>query len=449
MKLIWSYLSTEDLKIEKLQLKDEGKDLRSVEKEFEFLLGKDVSANPVLQKRAEALLDKTVKLPAVNGYPFKEPSDLKGIRGLRSKGKRKFKKLPSDKVLLDKVTGAWLGRCAGCMLGKPVEGRKRKDLWPLLRELNEFPLKNYMSSDIPAALIKKYNIDPNFAWINRIKRSVEDDDTNYTVTGFAVMKQYGKDFKPEDMAMFWMQNIPYLHLCTAERVAYKNFTSMELTPPGSAVFRNPYREWIGAQIRGDFFGYAAMGNPEKAAEYAWRDASISHVKNGIYGEMWVAAMLASAAVLKDVKAVIEAGLSEIPKTSRLYAEVKDVIAWKEEGILYSEAIERIHGKWDENLQHHWCHTNSNAQIVAMGLLWSEGDFEKAICRAVEACFDTDCNGATVGSVMGMMLGGKKLPKKWTKPLNNELETGIAGYYLVKITDIAKEGFELFKNFKND
>ena len=132
--------------------------------------------------------------------------------------------------------------------------------------------------------------------------------------------------------------------------------------------------------------------------------------------------------------------------SRLNKNIKDVISWHDEGITYDKAIERIHNRWDEKFSHDWCHTISNAEIVTMGLLWSEGNYEKGICRAVEACFDTDCNGATVGSIMGMVIGAKKIPPKWIKPLNDTLETGVKGYNFVKISDMAKKTIELYKKF---
>ena len=59
---------------------------------------------------------------------------------------------------------------------------------------------------------------------------------------------------------------------------------------------NPYRETLGARIRADVFGYAAPGNPEKAASMAYREATLTNAKNGLYGAMFTAAMLACAAV---------------------------------------------------------------------------------------------------------------------------------------------------------
>ncbi|MGN1051788.1 MAG: ADP-ribosylglycohydrolase family protein, partial [Candidatus Scatosoma sp.] len=259
-----------------------------------------------------------------------------------------------------------------------------------------------------------------------------------------IIEKYGKNFTPYDVSRAWIEYQRKDSYCTAERVAYCNFIK-GYEPPQSAAYQNPYREWIGAQIRGDYFGYINPGDPEKAAEMAWRDACISHIKNGIYGEMFVSAMLAVAAVTNDLNSVIRGGLAQIPYTSRLYEEISSVLNGFEKGVSQKEAFENIHKKYDEYSQHGWCHTISNAMIVASALLYGNGDYGKSVCMAVETGFDTDCNGATVGSVLGMTNGIENIPECWKKPINDTLHTTIFGIETVKISDMAKQTMKHIKN----
>ena len=76
-------------------------------------------------------------------------------------------------------------------------------------------------------------------------------------------------------------------------------------------------------------------------------------------------------------------------------------------------------------------------IVAASLLYGKGDYGKSICMAVETGFDTDCNGATVGSVLGMANGLDSIPEYWQKPIADTLETTIFGVNTVKISDRVK------------
>lgn len=170
---------------------------------------------------------------------------------------------------------------------------------------------------------------------------------------------------------------------------------------------------------------------------AWRDACISHVKNGIYGEMFVAAMLAVAATTNDIEKIILGGLGQIPHTSRLFEEITNVIGAYRSGTPQRDVFKTIHEKYDEYTGHGWCHTISNAMIVAASLLYGKGDYGKSICMAVETGFDTDCNGATVGSVLGMANGLDSIPEYWKKPIADTLETTIFGVNTVKISDRVK------------
>lgn len=205
------------------------------------------------------------------------------------------------------------------MLGKSVEGIRSHEFIPFLKESGNFPMYRYIyRSDITKEVIEKYEFPfAGRSYADEIDGMPSDDDTNYVVLAQQVIEQYGENFTSLDMINSWVALQSKNAYCTAEQIAYCNF-ARGYVPPQTALFQNPCREWIGAQIRGDYFGYINPGNPKKAAEMAFCDASVSHIKNGIYGEMFVAAMLAVASQTYSIKDIIYAGLAEIPYTSRLY-----------------------------------------------------------------------------------------------------------------------------------
>jgi ADP-ribosylglycohydrolase len=379
---------------------------------------------------SEALAEEAYNVleaaPVRGDFTFVEPSCRDEIEKEKPARDKIFPAPPQGEALRDKIKGAWVGRIAGCLLGKPVEGWRRDKLWPTLKETENFPLKGYIGD---------FN-----GWLVQGAAPV-DDDTNYTVFTMKLIQKYGRDFTPDDVLEAWMTWIPMLATCTAERAAYRN-AAMGLTAPRTAVYKNPYREWIGAQIRGDFFGYINMGNPCKAADMAWRDASISHVKNGIYGEMFISALIAVAAVCDDMREVIKAALCQIPKNCRLRRDIDRVLEWHENGVSADDAIEGIHEAYDEHSATGWCYTNPNAMIVVMALLYGEGDFGKSVCLSVQAAFDTDCNGATVGSVIGIMKGAEAIDPYWGEAFHYKLRTSVEGYHLVTVDDLVQETLDL-------
>lgn len=365
-------------------------------------------------------------------FPYVEPSHLEGVRALRP-GPSERRKPDVDGALFDRIHGAWLGRVAGCMLGKPVEGWPKETLEAYLAAVGEYPLADYVPRAV-TTLPEGINRTPRASCARgEWDHALMDDDTNYTVLGLKIMQEKGPGFTTADVGWMWLQNLPYNHVCTAERQAYMNLVN-ELPIDRVPLYLNPYREWIGAQIRADFWGYCAPGWPEKAAEFAYRDAALSHVKNGIYGEMFCAAAISAALVTTDVREIIVAGMNEIPAQCRLADTVRDCLKWKDECPNWQDAFEMMlqtyYGRYS------WVHTNNNLAIVLIALLYGWPDFEEVIGISVMQGMDSDCNGATAGSIAGAALGAKALPDKWTRPLGDRLETSIFGYPIPAIKDLA-------------
>ena len=394
--------------------------------------------------KLKSIMTELSKLTPVHDFPYEEPSILAEIKAKRPKGPRTISTGLSKNQILNKILGGWLGRCAGCLLGKPVEGLLKEQIEEWLRLAGVYPLCNYfpplhdLPKDVPGWLKSRSSWQD--VLLGHITRMARDDDIDYPIINLHLLETKGFKFTAADVGTVWLDNLPYLKVYTAERVAYRNLVN-GLVPPETATFMNPYREWIGAQIRADMFGYVTPGMPELGAELAFRDASLSHVKNGIYGEMFVSAMISATFATDDIEEIINIGLSELPERSRLAEAVRNVVAWSRKYSDWRDAWNKVN---EEYGHYHGVHTINNAALVLLGLLYGKGDYEKSIVISIMGGWDTDCNGATTGSILGVMLGADNLPDKWVGPLNNRVESYVAGYNNSRISDLAKTTFDLAK-----
>ncbi len=434
------------VKDEIVQRREEGYDVAEVEERF--LRIEDATLSEL-----QGFLEALDECPLRSDFMYKEPSGLSEIIAERPRRLEKSSVNLSDEELFEKIYGGWLGRCAGCLLGKPVEGLSQEQIETWLNIAGEYSLEDYFP-DIPSLPedAPKWLRD-RLRYFNRlfertgigvlrgqISRMARDDDIDYTIINLHILENYGPNFTVTNVGESWLHLLPYLQVYTAERAAYRNLVN-GLESPKTATYMNPYREWIGAQIRADMWGYVSPGNPELAAELAYRDASLSHVKNGIYGEMLVSAMISAAFTTSNIEEIIDAGLSVIPKKSRLTEAIKDVMKWSREYSDWRNTLSRIFEKYGH---YHFVHTVNNAAIVTMGLLYGRGNYEKSITISVMSGLDTDCNGATVGSILGVILGAKSLPERWIKPLNDTVESYVIGYNNSRISHLANRTFRIAK-----
>ncbi|HUW82144.1 MAG TPA: ADP-ribosylglycohydrolase family protein [Phycisphaerae bacterium] len=412
-----------------LEMQTRGHDVAALQAEFKRL----TKAKRQSVERYHALYEKAHALGDAPGYRGREPSDLAGIKKLRPRGPRVLK-APGGTRLKDKVLGGWLGRIAGCILGKPVEGWPKQKIEDALVKAREYPLSDYFTERFCKAA--GMNRKPH-CLRNNIRFAARDDDLDYTILGLHLVERHGFNFKPEHVAEQWLARFPYHMVYTAERVAYHNLVR-GIEPPESASFENPYREWIGAQIRADAFGLVSPGMPARAAQLAFSDAALSHTANGIYGEMWSAATTAAAFSTDSPEDALRAGMREIPQRSRLYEALDATIDWSKQHRDWQDT-------WQEIMRH--CgkmssvHTINNAMIVAMALMHGKGNFTRTIGIAVMGGLDTDCNGATAGAMLGTMLGAEKIPARWYNCFHDELHSVLVGFNVCSIADLAERTYK--------
>ncbi|MFG2499474.1 ADP-ribosylglycohydrolase family protein [Streptomyces sp. NPDC048441] len=441
IRLTW--VQPEDLIGHELrQAEEEGKDTSSVRSRWLAAGGHLAPAragaspappSPQLRALAEKLLAELSQPPASwAGVP-------QGDRGLpwsseaESLGKGGHNATPRAarqcETLRHRLHAAWLGRAAGCLLGKPVEKLPLTGIRQLAKATGNWPLSTWFTEKgLPRELQQAHPWNKRSAQTSlaeNINGMPEDDDLNYPLLNLRLLQHHGRDFTTTDVARLWLDELPAARTFTAERIAYRNLLN-GIEPPHTATHHNPFREWIGALIRADVHGWTNPGAPTAAADSAYRDARLSHTANGVYGAMFAAATIAEAAAgTGDVHHCLRTGLTVVPQDSRLARAIRHGIQLALETKHFDEVVDQLHAAHGH---HHWVHVIPNAALLSAALTHADGDFTGSITRAVSGGWDTDSNGATAGSIAGLLAGHPDaLPDRWTAPLDNRIATSIPGF----------------------
>jgi ADP-ribosylglycohydrolase len=341
--------------------------------------------------------------------------------------------------LADRIRGAWLGRCVGNTMGKPVEGLSRADVRTYLEAVGDWPLSGfvpYAATPPPGIVLHPSAAEASAGRFDAVPR---DDDLDWTMLGLHLLETYGPELHTEDVAREWLDRMPFTQTYTAERAAYRNLVH-GLRPPDTATTRNPYREWIGALIRVDAYGYATPGNPSEAARLALVDASLSHTANGLYGAQWAAALVAQALVADEITEALRVALDVVPPKSRLADSQRALLDLHAKGPSAEEALDWI----DETLDYNWVHTLNNAAIITTALLWGDGDYVRTLGLSVGAGRDTDSTSATVGSVFGALHGAAAIPTALTEAGNGIVRSAVRGFDRITIDELVERTMALHR-----
>jgi ADP-ribosylglycohydrolase len=249
-------------------------------------------------------------------------------------------------------------------------------------------------------------------------RALED----YTHTSEITAEQMGLtllNYAPDGHGFFWWGGYGN----STEHTAYLNLKNGITAPRSGSIEQNgaAVAEQIGGQIFIDVWGLIAPGNPRLAAEYAEKIASVSHDGNGKYGGMFIAACIAAAFVEKDIETILEAGLTTIPSDSEYTRMTRAVMGYyKEHPENWRDCFRYVYDNFGYDRYPGACHIIPNSAVIVLSLLYGGGDFSRAINICNMCGWDTDCNVANVGTIMGVRNGLEGIDSSWRKPINDFL-----------------------------
>ena len=294
---------------------------------------------------------------------------------------------PEPSVFEDKVLACWIGKNCGGTLGGPLEKAYSQeepfdiDFYPVIQE-----------------------------------GGIPNDDLEIQLVWLKALEDLGFNLKAADMAAYWLDHVGYN---PDEYGFMKTNLRLGLRPPVSGFYNNYFKHSMGCPIRTEIWACIAPGNPRLAAAYSLEDSICDHAGGeSICGSLFNVTVESAAFVLQDRDILIDIGLSYIPEKSVTARCIRAALKAHKDGEDWLGARKRIlEIGWNHNAQY----SPPNIAFQVLGWLYGS-EFGESLCRAVNCGYDTDCTGATLGSILGIVGGTKAISDKWTSPLGDGIST---------------------------
>lgn len=321
-------------------------------------------------------------------------------------------KLPY-KEYYNKIHGGWIGKCAGGILGAPIEGFKKFNSIPFTEELFETNFPN--------------------------------DDLDLQVLWLDMLLKKGRHVRASDLNEHWKNHVDF-PWCEYG-IATRNI-EMGLDNPNTGSHNNWYwNTGMGSPIRSEIWGMINPGDPKKAAKFAAMDSQLDHYGFSVEAEQYLSACASIAFFETQLETILIKGLDFLDDSSECKKMVLQVLKWDKAYTfdVVAGKIKSFYGDAD--------FTNSpmNVAFTVLALLHTNNSFDFLI-DAFHLGHDSDCVVATAGALLGIVLGFDAIPSIWKDRVGNELLVSpeIVNIYcpktITELTDLTcKAGINFMSN----
>ncbi len=281
----------------------------------------------------------------------------------------------------NKVRGGWVGKCAGGILGAPIEGFKRFHTIAIDERLfaNNFP----------------------------------NDDLDLQILWLDMARQKGPFVRAQDYRDHWQAhvNFPWNEYGIATLNIRKG-----LDNPDTGRHNNAYwSQSMGSPIRSEIWGMLCPGNPAAAARYARLDSTLDHTGFSMDAEMFFSACAALAFFEDDVSAVLKEA-AQYTSQDTLFAQLLgDVRQWYRR---YGEVVtkHKIKSKYGDA---DFTSAPQNVGLTILATLAFGRSFDD-ILKSINYGHDSDCIIATAAALIGIIQGYEAIPPIWKERIGNTL-----------------------------